>query len=118
MLKKLVINIVSAVLGLYLAEYFVKGLEITGGLKIMLIAGLMLGLVNLFIKPALKLISLPLRIITFGIFGFIINMLIVWLVIDVIMWQNMEIRGLIALFWTTLVIWLTNLVFSAIAKSK
>ncbi len=93
-----------------------SGFEIKGGLKALLIGGLLLGATNFFIKPALKLITFPLRIITLGIFNFVINMFLVWAVIDVIMWQYIEITGLASLFWTTVVIWCSGLIFSTLTK--
>lgn len=114
--KRLIFSIISSILGLYVAGYLVSGFEIKGGLKALLIGGLLLGATNFFIKPALKLITFPLRIITLGIFNFVINMFLVWAVIDVIMWQYIEITGLASLFWTTVVIWCSGLIFSTLTK--
>jgi putative membrane protein len=48
------------------------------------IAGLMLGIINVFLKPLLVILTLPLSIITFGLFVLIINalmlLLVAWLV--------------------------------------
>lgn len=115
MAKKLVFRIISSIIGLYIADYLVNGFEIRDGIKALLIGGTLLGAAIFFIKPIFKIISLPLRIITFGLFNFVINLFLVWLVIDVIMWQYMEIRGLIALFWVTLIIWIINHIFSKIS---
>ncbi|MBZ1345355.1 MAG: phage holin family protein, partial [Candidatus Nealsonbacteria bacterium] len=72
----------------------------------LLLAGLVLGLINFFIKPILKLITLPLRILTLGLFGLIINMAIIWM-IDVL-FPELIIQGIIPLFWTTLIVWTIN----------
>jgi len=63
-------------------------------------------LVNSFIKPILKIITLPLRILTFGLFGLIINMLMIWLV-D-IFFPELIIAGLIPLFWLTFIVWILS----------
>jgi putative membrane protein len=116
-MKKLLFLVISSILGLFIANYLLKsGFEIQGGVKALLIGGLILGLANFFIKPVLKTISLPLRIITLGIFGFIIDMLLMWLIIDVIMWQYMEINGLVSLFWVTLIVWCSDYIFSKFSK--
>lgn len=114
--KRLTFCVISSILGLFIADYLVTDFEINGGIKALVIGGCLLGAAIFFIKPVLKIITLPLRIITLGIFNFIINMFLVWLTIDVIMWQYMEIKGLLALFWTTLIIWLTNYIFSIFGK--
>lgn len=47
--------------------------------KSVMIAALVLGLVNIFVKPILQLISLPITILTFGLFYFVVNALMVML---------------------------------------
>ena len=98
----LILQMIIGVLGLYLAAKFVPGVEFTGTVQTLLIAGAILGLIDFFIKPILKLITLPLKFLTFGLFGLVINMGIIW-VIDVL-FLELVISGIIPLFWTTLII--------------
>lgn len=100
---KLVLTIVSGVLGIWLADRFVAGVDFVGDWKILLLAGLIFGLINFFIKPILKLITLPLRFLTLGLFGLIINIGVIWAV-DVI-FPELIIKGIVPLIWTTLIIW-------------
>jgi|SRR3989344_416513 len=110
-------RIVAAILGLYLAQEFVPGVkleiipgqssvfgfQLTAFWQILILVGGILGIFNSFIKPIIKTITLPLRIITFGLFSLILNMLIIWL-LD-IFFLELTITGLIPLFWTTVIIW-------------
>lgn len=116
MIKKLVFNIISSILGLFIAGYLVPGFESKDGIKAIIIVGLVLGLANFFVKPVLKLITFPLRLITLGIFTFVIDIFLVWVVIDLFMWQYIEITGIITLLWTTVAVWCSNYVFSFFAK--
>lgn len=102
-MRLLFIKIASGILGLWLAARFVPDVAFDGTWKILLFAGFSLGLINFFIKPALKLITLPLRILTLGLFGLIINMAMVWLV-D-IFFEELIITGIVPLFWTSLILW-------------
>jgi len=111
MVSKLFFHIISGILGIFLAIKFVPGVEFSGATQILMLAGTILGLVNFFIKPILKIISLPLRILTLGLFSLVINMILVWLVVDVLFPGDLEIKGLIPLFWTTIIIWALNLIF-------
>jgi len=111
MFGKLIFHILSGILGLFLASRYVPGVEFTGTYKTLLMAGAILGIVNFFIKPVLKTVSLPLRILTFGLFSLIINMLLVWIVVDVLFPKEIEIYGLVPLFWTTLLVWVFNFFF-------
>jgi putative membrane protein len=55
------------------------GISATNAISI-IIAALALGLVNTFIRPILRLIALPINLVTFGLFGWVINGLMLWLV--------------------------------------
>ena len=82
----------SLVLGLLVV--LVPTIQLSAGLsareqiRILLIGGLILGLANSIIKPLLKLLSLPLIIITGGLFLIVINMIILgivtWIVPEII----------------------------------
>lgn len=99
----LFLQIVAGILGIWLAQRYVQGVEFTGPWQTLALAGLALGLINFFIKPILKIITLPLKILTLGLFGLVINMLMVW-VVDII-FPELIIPGIIPLFWTSLIVW-------------
>jgi len=119
--NRLILQIIAGILGIFLASRFVPGvslevipgqsiffgIELTANWQILILVGLVLGLINFCIKPVLKMITWPLRILTFGLFSLVINMLMIWLV-D-ILFLEFEIEGLIPLFWTTIIIWLLSL---------
>ena len=110
MFKTLILQILAGILGLYLATKFVSGVEFTGTIQSLLLAGLILGLVNFSIKPVVKLISWPLRVLTFGLFSIVINMAMV-LIVD-ILFLELIIPGLLPLFWTTVIVWGLSLILS------
>jgi putative membrane protein len=112
MIKKLIINIVSSVIGLFLAIHFIPGVSFDGPFWAILLFGSIMGLVNSFIRPVLKILTLPLNIITLGLFGLVLNLFLVWLVIDVI--STISLNGLTPLIFTTLIMWVINLVISLI----
>jgi len=120
----LLLQIVSGILGLWLAVKFVPGVDFEGPffifpkqlldfsefLKTLVFTGILLGLLNFFVKPILKQITLPLRIITFNLFTLVIMMALVWAV-DIFSPQ-LIIKGLKALFLTTIIVWGLNLILS------
>jgi len=117
MIARLLFHIFSGILGFFLAAKFVPGVEFMGSYKMLLIIGGVLGLINFFIKPILKAISLPIRILTFGLFSLVINMAMVWLV-EILFPRDLEITGLLPLFWTTVIIWALNLIFGLYSPKK
>ncbi len=64
---------------LWFASTVVSGLSF-GSLQALLVAGLVFGLVNAVVKPLLVLLTLPLTIITLGIFIVVVNAFMLWLV--------------------------------------
>ena len=111
MLAKLFFQIVAGIIGIFLAIKLVTGVEFSGSIQSLLIAGTILGLVNFFIKPILKIITLPITMLTLGLFSLVLNMVLIWLVLDVLLSNVIEIHGLLALFWTTIIVWMLNLIF-------
>ncbi len=118
--KGLLAGIIASVLGLYLATLFVPGVYIDGTgsafWKSLALAGLVLGLLHVFIKPILDLITLPLRIITLGLFGILINIAIVE--ITDILFPSVHIKGFMALLFTSLMVWGTDIIISFILKKS
>lgn len=107
-LRNLLIQMVSAVAGLWLAVKFVPDVEIQKGAKYLILAGLVLAGANYFIKPIIKKITWPIRLLTLGLFSFVINMAIIW-GID-ILFPELIIKGLFSLFYTTAIVWGLGLV--------
>jgi len=70
-------------LALLIVVHTVRGIEVTNPLAVA-VAALLLGVLNAFLRPALILVTLPLNLITLGLFTFIINGFLLWLVAQVI----------------------------------
>lgn len=83
LLLRLIINAVA----IWLASALVGNIELispadkgtTGKVIVVLIVAIIFGLVNALVKPIVKLLSLPLVIVTLGLFLLIINALMLWL---------------------------------------
>lgn len=63
---------------LLLLPYLLKGVQISG-FGAALVAALVLGLLNVLIKPILFILTLPINILTLGLFTFVLNGLMFWL---------------------------------------
>lgn len=74
--------LVAALLIMFVA-YLLPGVTVSGFFTA-LIAALVLGLVNAFIKPGLVFLTLPLNILTLGAFTFVLNALMIMIVAAVV----------------------------------
>jgi len=124
-MKKLLSQIAAAALGLWLAKLFIPGVyvsllpdsnffgvKLTALWQIYLLLAIILGLLNFFVKPVLKLVALPLEIITLGLFSIVISMAMVW-VVDLV-FEELTVPLFFPLLWTSLIIWASNLIIKKI----
>lgn len=63
---------------LLLVAHWVSGVEVDNW-GAALLAAIVLGLANAFVRPVMVLLTLPLTILTFGIFLFVVNAFMLWL---------------------------------------
>src|SRR5438093_12750792 len=91
---------------------FVPGIIFRGNLVTLLIGGAILGLFNLIVKPLAMLISLPLLIVTLGLFYFILNGILLWLAQFIL--PGYTVRDLVAGILGALVMTLVNWVLHAL----
>lgn len=73
--------------------YIVMGISVKG-FGTALILALLWGIVNITIKPILLVLTLPFNLLTFGIFTFIINGFLLWLLGGFV--KGFEVQGFLA----------------------
>lgn len=108
MLFRFIWKIAANTLALFIAAYYLNGFIIGGGIVSILIGGVVLALIHVFIRPILKLISLPFLIITLGFFNIIIN--IVLLLIADNFLPQLSVTDFRSLFWGSIIISIANIV--------
>jgi len=111
---RFIVRILGNSLALYAAYWIVPGFVFSGGIKEYAMAGAVLGLLNMIVKPVIKFISFPVIILTLGLFTIVINALLLWLV-DYI-FDFVAISDIVNLVWATIVISIVNMIISAITK--
>lgn len=113
---RFIFQILTNALAIFLAAYLVPGIQFTGDFLTLLIAGLILGLINFFLKPILLVITAPLIALSLGFFIIIINIGLLWLLQYLV--PEITIQGFWAYFWGVLIISLVNIFFGAKKKKK
>ncbi len=106
----IIIHVLTVALALLLASQFVPGITVSG-LYIAVIAAIVLGLLNLTVRPVLFILTLPLNILTFGLFSFVLNAMIILFAASFI--QGFSIAG----FIPAIIVSLLVAVASAVADS-
>jgi putative membrane protein len=104
-----VLRAVVTALGLWLATVWVSGLHIDDA-PTLLLAGALLGVVNAIVRPVAIVLTLPMTIVTLGLFLLVINAgmlaLVAWMV------PGMHVAGFGAAFWAALLVSLVSMVAS------
>ena len=110
-LIRLVINAIA----LFAIAYFhiVHGIEVSGPGGA-LIAALILGVVNAILRPILVLLSLPLELVTLGLFTLVINALLFWLVGA--LHVGLTVDGFWPAFWGAIVMSIISWILSFLTR--
>ena len=114
MIGRLLILILANAAAIWTAGRFVPGFDFHGGAWELLTAGLILGIINSFIRPILKLITLPAILLTLGLFTVIVN--VACLLFAAWLLPTLAIHGFWAALWGTIVIGLVNYVILSVIK--
>jgi putative membrane protein len=96
---------ISAALLLLVAN-LVRGIQVEGWGSAIL-GALALGLVNAFVRPLMILLTLPLTIVTFGLFLLVVNALMLWLVAALV--PGLRVQGFGPALLGSLLLTLLNL---------
>jgi len=72
-----IIKILVTALAVFVADYFLDGVHINDDAKTVIIVALVLALLNAIVKPILIILTIPITLITLGLFLLIINALMV-----------------------------------------
>lgn len=96
-------------IAILITAYLLKGIQVSG-FGSALLAAAILGILNAFFRPVLLLLTLPLNLLTFGLFTFVINAILLMMASGVI--TGFQVNG----FWSAvfgsiligLISWLIN----------
>lgn len=110
---KLVIKLAISVLALFIVEYLVPGFHLAN-IWTAVVAAVVIGLINTFIKPVLQLIALPISILTLGITAFLINVLLLWFASAIVPGFTIDsfLTAIIASILLSLITWFLHILAS------
>jgi len=105
---------VASTLAILLAAYILRGINVKDPLTAMIVA-LVLGLLNSFIKPVLILLTIPITVVTLGLFLFVINIIIVQWAASIV--PGFTVDGWVsALFFSLLVSFVSSVIEAILGR--
>lgn len=107
LLLRLIINMAA----LFVVAYFVPGVHVSSILGAC-IAAIVLGIANAIVKPILIILTLPIEILTLGLFTFVINAVLFWFVGH--LGIGLSVNGWWAALWGSIILWIVSWILSAV----
>jgi len=113
---EIIIRILANSLAILVASRIIPGFYFEGSLLGLLIAGAVIAFFNGIIRPILQFISLPITILTLGLFYIIINVFVLLMAASFV--PAVEISGFWPAFWGVIVISLFNSFIHSLTKKN
>jgi putative membrane protein len=109
------LRVLANAAAIYLAAAIVPGIELSGVL-VALGAGLVLGLINAVVRPILLLLTLPVTLLTLGLFIFVLNAFCLWLTSVLI--KGFEVQGAWAALFGSLIVSIISWLLTAFVSDR
>lgn len=113
-MKNFLIRMVVNAFALYVAALLIPGMDLAGDLGGILVVVLVFGVLNAVLKPILLFFSLPVLVITLGLFALVVNALVLWITAGLT--DALYLAGFWAAFFGALVVSLVTLVLGGVLR--
>ena len=111
---QLLVALLLNAVALWITAQVVPGFHVGDSLSLILVA-IVLGVVNTFIKPILSFVTAPISIVTLGLFAFVVNAVVLFIV-SAIVPQGLRIEGWISAILGAVVLSVVSTVLSSVLK--
>lgn len=107
-----IIHWIVSALAILIAAYLIPGIDVT--LVGALVLAVVLALINVFLKPLILLLTLPINIVTLGLFSLVVNALLIMLAGMIV--PGFTVDGFWAAFFFSIVVSLVTALFGGLKK--
>ena len=114
MIRWLIVSWAANAVALGVAAWILSGVTVHGSGWTLVWAALVFGVLNTVLKPVLKLVTLPLALVTFGVAWFFVSLFMLWLT-DVII-GGFRIDGFWNYVLATIIVWAVNVVLDTVFR--
>lgn len=110
---QIIVALVLNALALIITAYIVPGFHVDN-FTTSILAAIVLGVVNTFIKPVLSFVTAPLSVVTLGLFAFVVNAVVLFIVSAVV--PGFKVDGWVAAILGAIVLAIVATVLSSLLK--
>lgn len=111
---RIIVKLLVNAAALWVAAALIDGIQLEEGFVTILIVALVFGLVNTFLRPIVRLLSLPVLVVTLGLFTLIINTAMLGLTAWIL--DTLSIDGFWSAFLGALVISIVSVVLGRVLR--
>src|SRR5574343_195886 len=115
-MMKLIKHILLISVAVYGASYFVDGVSVNP-IWVSLIVGAVLTVINFVVQPIIKILTLPINIVTLGLFSIVINAAIFWFVGNSDLIKGFAVNGWKAALYGSIIVsvvtWIGDKIFGS-----
>lgn len=108
-------RLIITTLAVVISAHYIPGLVIKN-LTDAVIFGLVLGLINAFIRPIISLLTLPITVLTLGLFALVINAFTFWLASEIS--YGVHILTVAGAFWGGGIVWIVSIIANIFVKTN
>jgi putative membrane protein len=112
---RLLVRVILNAIAIMIAAFLVPGVVVTGALAA-LVAGLILGFINAIVRPILILLTLPVTLLTLGLFLFVVNAVCFGLTAALV--PGFDISSAFSAFLGALVVTIVSWVLNALVMTE
>ena len=116
MVKWLLVSWAVNAIVLGIVGWILGSVTFHGSTSTVIWSALIFGILNTVLKPVLKLVTLPIALVTFGLAWFFVSMLMLWLTQKII--NGFDIHGFWNYVWATILVWAVNMVVDAVFRDS
>ena len=117
---RLLLKLVLNALALILTAYLVPGFYVESFWPTAILAAVVLALINTFIRPLLVLLTIPLTVLTLGLFLFVVNAVVLWLLTLIVPGVRIDnfLSALLAALVLSVVSAILSMLFNEVTNSR
>jgi putative membrane protein len=112
----LLVSWIGNAIVLGLVGWILSGVTFHGSTSTVIWSALVFGILNTVLKPVLKVLTLPLALVTFGLAWLFVSMLMLWLTQSII--NGFDIHGFWSYVWATILVWAANIVVDGLFRDS
>lgn len=116
LIRKFILRWLLNFLGLWTAASLLSGIQYNDQVRVLIIAALVFSIVNAFIRPLVILLALPAIVLTLGLFTFVVNAFMIYLV--TVFYHPFQVASFGQALLAAIIVWFVNYLLTDVLEGS